>query len=59
MILGMSTPTFTMFHVILSLIGILTGIIVVFGMLSAMRRSAWTSLFLATAGRSGDFLTRN
>ena len=25
MILGMSTPTFTMFHIVLSLIGIVTG----------------------------------
>ena len=32
MILGMSLHAFTVFHVVLSLIGILTGFIVVFGM---------------------------
>jgi hypothetical protein len=48
MILGMSTLTFTTFHVLLSLIGIVTGLIVVFGMLSSMRRNAWTTLFLTT-----------
>jgi hypothetical protein len=37
-----------MFHVVLSLIGIVTGLIVVFGMLSSMRRNAWTALFLTT-----------
>jgi hypothetical protein len=46
----MSIPTFTTFHVILSLIGIVTGIIVVLGMLSATRRAAWTALFLLTTG---------
>ena len=48
MIIGMSIPTFTTFHVILSMIGIVTGIIVVLGMLSASRHTAWTALFLAT-----------
>ena len=48
MILGMSIPAFTTFHVILSLIGIVTGIIVVLGMLSALRLAGLTALFLAT-----------
>jgi ABC-type uncharacterized transport system permease subunit len=48
MIIGMSVSAFTTFHVILSLIGIVTGITVVFDMLSAMRRNGWTVLFLAT-----------
>jgi len=48
MILGMSTATFTLFHVVLSLIGILAGLVVVFGMLGARRLSSWTALFLAT-----------
>ena len=48
MILGMSTATFTEVHVILSLIGIVCGIVVVSGMLSAKRLSGWTALFLAT-----------
>lgn len=46
MILGM-TP-FTLFHVALSLIGILTGIIVMFGMFSAKRMNGMTALFLTT-----------
>jgi|SRR2546425_1651767 len=48
MILGMSTSTFTMMHVVLSLIGIFFGIIVLVGMLSANRLTGWTALFLAT-----------
>ena len=46
MILGM-TP-FTFFHVLLSLVGIFSGVIVVFGLLAANRLKAWTLLFLAT-----------
>ena len=48
MILGMSTATFTSVHVILSLIGILAGLVVLFGMLRSQRLSGWTALFLAT-----------
>jgi hypothetical protein len=48
MILGMSTSTFTVVHVILSLIGIVSGIIVLFGMFSSNRLAGWTALFLAT-----------
>jgi len=48
MILGMSTSTFTMVHVIISLIGIVSGFIVLFGLLNASRRAGWTALFLAT-----------
>ena len=48
MILGMSTSTFTVMHVVLSLIGIFSGIIVLVGMLSANRLTGWTALFLAT-----------
>jgi hypothetical protein len=48
MILGMSTSTFTVLHVILSLIGIASGIIVLFGMFSSNRLAGWTALFLAT-----------
>jgi hypothetical protein len=43
MIIGMSLPAFTTFHVILGLIGVVTGITVVFDMLSATRRSGWTA----------------
>jgi hypothetical protein len=48
MILGMSTPTFTLVHVILSLVGILAGAVAVLGMLSAKKLEGWTALFLAT-----------
>jgi hypothetical protein len=46
MIHGMST--FTIMHVLLSLIGILSGFVVVFGMLVAKRLDGWTAVFLAT-----------
>jgi hypothetical protein len=48
MILGMSLHAFTVFHVALSLIGILTGFIVVFGMFGAKRMNGMTVLFLLT-----------
>ena len=48
MILGLSTPTFTLVHVILSLIGIVSGAIVVVGMVGAKRLEGWTALFLVT-----------
>jgi hypothetical protein len=48
MILGMSVATFTLVHVIISLIGIATGIIVMFGMWAAKRMPAMTALFLIT-----------
>jgi hypothetical protein len=47
-ILGMSVSAFTSVHVILSLIGILSGLVAVFGMLGGKRPGAWTVLFLAT-----------
>ncbi len=48
MILGMSTSTFTLVHVILSLIGIFAGLVVLFGMFGSNRLGGWTALFLAT-----------
>jgi hypothetical protein len=48
MILGMSTSTFTLGHVVLSLIGIVSGLVVLFGMLGAKKLAGWTALFLAT-----------
>jgi len=48
MLLGMSLATFTQFHVIISLIAILSGIVVVLGMLSAKRMPGLTALFLIT-----------
>jgi hypothetical protein len=46
MFLGMST--FTFIHVALSLVGIVSGFVVVAGMLESRRRDGWTLLFLAT-----------
>jgi hypothetical protein len=48
MILGMSISTFTTVHVIISLIGILSGFIVLYGLFSARKLGGWTALFLAT-----------
>ncbi len=44
----MILSAFTLFHVVLSLIGILAGFVVVGGFLTAKRSSGWTTLFLAT-----------
>lgn len=38
---------YTMVHVVLSLVGIFSGLVVVFGMLAAQRLNFWTALFLA------------
>jgi len=48
MILGMSTSTFTLLHVVVSLVGIFSGTVVLFGMFSANRLNGWTALFLVT-----------
>src|SRR5271154_5657657 len=48
MILGMSIATFTLVHVIVSLIGIASGFIVLFGMFGSHRLPGWTALFLLT-----------
>jgi hypothetical protein len=48
MILGMSTSTFTLIHVLLSLAGIGSGFIVVFGLLARKRLDGWTAIFLTT-----------
>jgi hypothetical protein len=48
MILGMSTSTFTLVHVVLSLVGIFAGLLVVFGMFASKKLDGWTALFLAT-----------
>ena len=46
MMLGMTT--FTAVHVLLSLIGILSGLIVLRGLCTAKRMDGWTLIFLAT-----------
>jgi len=47
MILGMSTSAFTLLHVVISLIGILAGIVVVAAMLGSKTVNGWTAAFLA------------
>jgi hypothetical protein len=44
----MSLSTFTLLHVAISLIGIVAGLVVMFGLLSSDRRPGWTALFLVT-----------
>ena len=46
MILGMTT--FTLVHVVISLIGIGSGLVVTVGLLSARRFDGWTALFLVS-----------
>ena len=48
MILGMSTAAFTEFHVILSLLGIASGVIVMLAMIVRKFVPTWTALFLLT-----------
>jgi hypothetical protein len=48
MVLGMSLPTFTLLHVIISLVGIASGLVVLYGLLGANRISGMTALFLVT-----------
>ena len=46
MILGMTLATFTLFHVVISLVGIASGLIVVYGLLTGKRLDTWTAIFL-------------
>jgi hypothetical protein len=48
MILGMSLSTYTILHVIISLIAIGTGFIVLFGLVNGRLPSLWNRVFLAT-----------
>ena len=48
MIWGMTESTFTLVHVLLSLLGIGSGVVVMFGLLTGKQLDGWTVLFLAT-----------
>jgi hypothetical protein len=48
MVLGMSLATFTLVHVLISLVGIGSGFIVVYGLLTGKRLDGWTATFLTT-----------
>jgi|ERR1041385_7608034 hypothetical protein len=48
MVFGMSLAKYTLIHVIISLIGIASGLVVLFGMFGGKRLDGMTALFLAT-----------
>ncbi len=48
MILGMSLSTFTTVHVVISLIGIVSGLIVLYGMLTGTKSDGMIALFLVS-----------
>jgi hypothetical protein len=48
MILGLPASSYTLVHVILSLVGIVSGLVVLLGMFGSRRPEGWTALFLAT-----------
>ena len=48
MMLGLSLSTFTILHVIISLVAIVSGLIVMFGLLGSNRMPGLTALFLLT-----------
>ena len=48
MILGLSIENFTILHVAISLIAIVSGLVVLAGMLQVRRLPGWTALFLVT-----------
>jgi len=45
MILGISTDAFLTFHVIISLIGIASGLVVLYGLVNGQALGAWTAVF--------------
>ncbi|MGM4989737.1 hypothetical protein [Tardiphaga sp. 841_E9_N1_2] len=48
MVLGMSLATFTLLHVVVSLIGIVAGLVAMVGLLKSKSLPGWTGLFLLT-----------
>jgi hypothetical protein len=48
MVLGMSLAIFTLLHVIISLLGIVSGLIVLYGLFGSSRMSGMTAIFLVT-----------
>lgn len=41
-------PTFTLIHVVISVVGIIVGLVVVGGLIAGARLDSWTGVFLAT-----------
>jgi hypothetical protein len=50
---GIPTDTFLQIHVVLSLIGIASGLVVLYGLLNGNALSSWTALFLAATILTG------
>ena len=48
MVLGMSLATFTLLHVVISLVGVAAGLIAMVGLLTSNPLRGWTALFLVT-----------
>ncbi|HEY6349166.1 MAG TPA: hypothetical protein VI636_07135 [Candidatus Angelobacter sp.] len=48
MVFGLSLETYTLIHVVISLVAIVAGFIVLFGLLAGKRLDGWTALFLVT-----------
>jgi len=48
MVLGMSIHVFTLIHVLISLVGIVSGLVVMYGFLTNKRLNRWTAVFLVT-----------
>jgi hypothetical protein len=48
MILGMSAATYTLLHVIISMVGVGSGLCVLYGLLKAQRLDGMTAIFLVT-----------
>jgi hypothetical protein len=46
--MGLNLETFTAFHVVLSLVGIASGFVLVFGWLTGRQYNNWTTVFLVT-----------
>jgi hypothetical protein len=62
MILGMSISIVTLVHVVLSLVGIFSGVVALFGRFRSRRLSGWTVLIVATmvmTSVSGFFFPRD
>lgn len=48
MVLGMSLSAYTLLHVVISLAAIVSGLVVLYGMLASRRLDGWTGIFLVT-----------
>ncbi len=53
MVLGMSLQTFTLIHVLITLAGIASGLVVMYGFLANKRLNGWTAVFLTTTALTG------